>query len=205
MTTDAVAATLSCHNHSDVIEALRRCARCGRTFCTDCLVELRGMPYCAACKNEQLLDISSGVVDATQLELASGGRRAAALILDSMIVTFPPWLLALIFVFPDVFRGVPMNQQKVRLFSFGLIALYLLYDGLMTAVRGQTLGKIALRIRVVRPDGSPVSVLQAWVRALVRGAISAVFSLIDYIPGFFTKEKTCIHDMLAKTRVVNVA
>jgi len=202
--TDALAVTLTCRNHSDVIEALRNCARCGHAFCTDCLVELRGLPYCASCKQEQLLDIASGV-DIAQVDLASRGRRAAAILLDSLIITFPPWVVALIIIFPGIFRGHPMNPTKVRIFSFILVGLYFVYDGLMTAMRGQTVGKIALKIKVVQTDGSPVTSLQAWGRALVRAVISAVFSLIDYLPGFFTKERTCVHDMLAKTRVVNIA
>ncbi|HWW62887.1 MAG TPA: RDD family protein [Thermoanaerobaculia bacterium] len=203
MTTDALAATLACRNHSDVIESLRHCTRCGHTYCADCLVDLRELPYCASCKNEQLLDIASGV-EAAAVALATSGRRAAAMVVDSVIVTLPPWIVALIVIFPGVFRGEPLNQQKVRIFSFLLIALYFVYDGLMTAMRGQTLGKMVLKIKVVQPDGSPVSPLQAWARALVRAVISCIFSLIDYIPGFFTKEKTCIHDMLAKTRVVHL-
>jgi len=28
--------------------------------------------------------------------------------------------------------------------------------------------------------------------------------IVDYIPAFFTQEKTTLHDMIAKTRVVRV-
>ena len=39
----------------------------------------------------------------------------------------------------------------------------------MLSRRGQTLGKIALKIKVVRPDGSPITTGQAWGRSLLRG------------------------------------
>ncbi len=74
----------------------------------------------------------------------------------------------------------------------------------MISVRGQTLGKMALRIKVVRPDGSPVSAGQAWGRALMRGVMIHILGLVNYIPAFVTKQKTCIHDLVANTRVVNL-
>jgi hypothetical protein len=30
-------------------------------------------------------------------------------------------------------------------------------------------------------------------------------AIIDYLPAAFTKQRTCIHDMIAKTRVVRVS
>src|SRR5258707_11869269 len=62
---------LHCRNHWDVVEGLRQCSRCGQTFCRDCLVDINGFAYCASCKNEQLLDVRSGVT------LTTNGRRGA--------------------------------------------------------------------------------------------------------------------------------
>src|SRR4051794_25380855 len=80
---------LHCRNHWDVVEGLRQCSRCGQTFCRDCLIDIGGRPYCATCKNEQLLDVRSGVTSAATLNLASLGRRFAALFLDGLIVGIP--------------------------------------------------------------------------------------------------------------------
>src|SRR5256885_712196 len=71
---------LACRNHPDVVDGLRYCSRCGQAFCPDCLVNIRGNSYCATCKGEQLLDLSSGV-DHNVLELAGIGRRFGALTL----------------------------------------------------------------------------------------------------------------------------
>jgi hypothetical protein len=38
----------------------------------------------------------------------------------------------------------------------------------------------------------------------MRGVFVSFLSIINYAPAFFTKERTCIHDMAAKTRVVLV-
>lgn len=50
-----------CASHPGVASGLRPCARCGRTFCPDCLIELAGL-CCASCKDEQLRDLKSGTL-----------------------------------------------------------------------------------------------------------------------------------------------
>jgi uncharacterized RDD family membrane protein YckC len=67
---------------------------------------------------------------------------------------------------------------------------------------GQTIGKLALQIRVVRADGSPLSKRDAWLRPVVR-VFTAMLCFADYFPAFFTAERTAIHDMAAGTRVIN--
>jgi uncharacterized RDD family membrane protein YckC len=80
----------------------------------------------------------------------------------------------------------------------------------MLQLRGQTLGKMARGLKVVRPDGGDISTGQAWVRPLVRdgigflSAFAPCASLVNYLWAMFTKEKTCLHDLAAKTRVVKV-
>ena len=82
----------SCPNHPDVIEGLRYCSRCGQPYCPDCLVNIRGNTYCATCKNEQMLDLSSGV-DQNALELAGVGRRLAAMLIDNFLMLIPMGVL----------------------------------------------------------------------------------------------------------------
>ncbi|HVR38461.1 MAG TPA: RDD family protein [Thermoanaerobaculia bacterium] len=196
--------SLTCRNHPDVIEGLRNCARCGGTFCADCVVNLQGRDYCASCKNEQVLDISSGV-NTADLDLAPISKRVGAFMVDVMIFAVPMWAVMGFMMMPDLMRGRQPNVQFIRWLSYGYVVVFLVYDALMLSSRGQTLGKMALKLKVVRADGTALTPGQAWGRAGVRGVISAVFSLIDYLPAFFTKDRTCIHDMVAKTRVVNLA
>lgn len=44
---------MQCKNHPDVAAA-DRCAGCAEPFCPDCLVEIQGQKYCAACKTMAL-------------------------------------------------------------------------------------------------------------------------------------------------------
>jgi len=87
--------------------------------------------------------------------------------------------------------------------SYLSVVLMLVYEGLMLASRGQTLGKMAMKIKVVRPDGSDISTGQAWGRAAMRQVLVSCLCIFNYLPAFFTAEKTTLHDLVASTRVVN--
>ena len=194
-----------CSNHVDVLEGVRPCTRCRRAFCGDCLVAIQGLPFCATCKAEKLLDIQSGS-DAATLRFAPLSRRFAAQWVD----TFVFWIPAGGLFAGMMFFAVRDQHEPSAMFGLSILALILFfvvglvsYEALMLAWRGQTLGKMLLRIRVVRPDGTPISTGQAWGRALTRGIMVHMLALVNYLPAFFTAEKTCVHDMAAKTRVVS--
>ena len=183
-----------CRNHVDVSEGVRRCSRCGSTFCRDCLVEIGGKPYCATCKTEQLLDVRSGV--SGPLDLATIGRRFLAVLVDGVILYVVNALIG--FVIGMAMRGGA--AQVLGCVSI-LTSLFIgvVYDASLVATSGQTLGKRALKIKVVAEDGANVTTGQAWGRALAK--------LIPFaqLVALFNNERKGIHDMLAKTRVVNVA
>lgn len=199
-----------CRNHVDVAEGVRRCARCGGTYCSQCLVSIQNQPYCATCKTEQLMDVRSGV---DRMRPVYGGfwSRFGAQIIDGLIVGIPSYA-----IFMAVIFGAALTTQQNQtpspaiLIAYGLayIPLFvfpLIYEALMLSMKnGQTVGKMALRLRVVRPDGSPISTGQAWGRAAMRLVFTVLscLALVDYIPFFFTEEKTTLHDMVAGTRVV---
>lgn len=192
----------SCPNHPDVIEGLRYCSRCGHVFCTDCLVAIRGNTYCAPCKAEQLLDLTSGV-DQNALELAGVGRRFAALLIDSLVLSVPLIIVGVLLVVASIGSKSDFNPLWFQPAALFAIVLYVAYEALMLAARGQTLGKMAMKIKVVRVDGTPLTTGQAWGRAFMRQVLASCLSLFNYLPAFFTKDRTCLHDLVANTRVVN--
>jgi len=192
----------SCPNHPDVIGGLRYYSRCGRAYCTDCLVAIRVNTYCAPCKAEQLLDLTSGV-DQSALELAGIGRRFAALLIDSLVLGLPTGIVFVLLAVVAVSNKSDFNPIFFQPVVLLVVVVYVVYEALMLAARGQTLGKMAMKIRVVRPDGTPLSKGQAWGRAFMRQILASCLSLFNYLPAFFTKDRTCLHDLVANTRVVN--
>ena len=197
-----------CRNHVDVSEGVRRCARCQVPFCADCLVEIQGRPYCSTCKAEQLLDVRSGV-DRTIMSYASNWKRFGALILDGLIVGLPSYLIFIVLPMMLVASTNPSSDNPAVAFVplIGWIPYFLttpIYEALMTLHKnGQTLGKMALKVRIVRMDGSPVTNGQAWGRAFGKMLLGSCISIFDYVPALFTAEKTTIHDLIASTRVID--
>jgi uncharacterized RDD family membrane protein YckC len=194
-----------CRNHVDVEEGVRLCARCRMPYCGDCLVSIHGAPYCAVCKNEKLLDVQSGA-DTAVLPLASIGRRFAAIFIDRMLLGF---VMGVVMVALVVVMAPKKGNEETLVFAimgvlFLLLGGLVIYEALMLSARGQTLGKMAMKIKVVRPDGTAIGTGQAWGRALMRGIMISFLFLLNYIPAFVTKDKTCLHDLVANTRVVAI-
>lgn len=189
-------ALVHCRNHESVFDELRYCTRCGAAFCSDCLVEIGRQLVCGSCKAEQLLDVRSGV--STDLPFASISRRFAAALLDGL-----PGTAAAIWLMVWQARS-HIRLPMFNVYNSSIRVAFIVYEALMFQWRGQTLGKMALKVRVIQANGDAyISGGRAWGRALLKGVLGWGF-LIDYLPAFFTTERTTIHDLLAKTRVVSV-
>jgi uncharacterized RDD family membrane protein YckC len=204
---------MGCVNHPYVTEGLAPCAACGALSCPDCLVLLQGRPLCAACKAATLRDVRAGTQGGS-LPLADIGMRFFAQLVDSLVLAAV--LVAVIAglgLAAGWFHGGNVEEAiTAGIASAYVAALFLspvtsiLYEALMIARWGQTLGKMAVGIRVVSADGGKVSRGQAWGRAGTRaglGLLSCIGILVDYVPAFTTPDRTCTHDMAARTRVVD--
>lgn len=203
-----------CPNHPLVREGLGRCGQCGRGFCRDCLVWLGGSFTCAGCKPERLRDIRSGAVE---LDLASPWARFCAVFLDSMLFVIPAFTLydaGFLYIFehspdPKIRWGLHLlgvhPQRGVwlpLLFTCLLTGGGFVYQVWMLSLRGQTLGKMALGIKVVTLRGGDIRFGQALLRVLSDTAMAWLYlSMFDALL-IFTKSRRTIHDRLARTMVV---
>lgn len=151
-----------CRNHPEEVFGLARCSRCGEEFCRDCVVEMGGDQYCADCKAEHVRDIKSGVGDA-DLEIASLGRRLGAVVVDYFVFSAAATIVAVPFLFLMLDRGpsAPPEIALIVLLYAVILAAAVSYIAVMHAWRGQTLGKMALKIKVVTPEGDDISAGQA--------------------------------------------
>lgn len=137
--------------------------------------------------------------------LASRGKRLVARIFDALLVGIPVFLIVGIFV------GFSIDDTGGQLIQSLLYTLvYFAYEGYMLTTRGQTFGKMAMRVRVAMldsgalPSGSP-----GWVRAAVYSlpglvpCLGSLFWLVNVL--FCTWDKPyhqCLHDKVGKTVVV---
>lgn len=180
------------------VEATVICARCGTFACQACATSSRdGAVLCTDC----------GTL--TAVRLASPGDRLVAHLVDNVLVMIPMLLGAIVedLWAWDVVRKPGLGPLAV-LGGAGSVVLvgYQLYRAART---GQTLGKRMRNIRVVRPDGSRVSVGRLILRNVVPGALSrfgSVLALLGLVDGLmvFRNDRRCLHDLIAGTQVVNV-
>jgi uncharacterized RDD family membrane protein YckC len=89
-----------------------------------------------------------------------------------------------------------------------LMAFFLLLNGgyfvAFTAVGGQSIGKMALGIKVVGQGDAPVALSRAALRTL--GYVASALPLgAGFLPGVFGADRLALHDRLAHTRVVRPA
>jgi uncharacterized RDD family membrane protein YckC len=198
---------VGCPHHPGVEQGLERCTRCTQEFCPDCTVFLRGAPFCPACKYEQVKDLLSGIVPGA-LDLGSIGRRFGGVWIDGLITGCASYAILIPAMMAVGAAGATSSRPEAPLFIMILtypilLGIPVVYEGLMLARRGQTVGKIALGLKVVTPDGSDLSRGQAFGRAALKLVLGSCLG-IDYLPAIFTRERTCLHDLIAKTRVVRV-
>jgi uncharacterized RDD family membrane protein YckC len=78
--------------------------------------------------------------------------------------------------------------------AFGYVAAF-------TVAGGQTIGKMALSLRVTSDDGRPVDAASGTLRALGCMLVPVTLGL-SYLPALFTTDHRALHDRLAGTRVV---
>ena len=72
---------------------------------------------------------------------------------------------------------------------------------LMVGFNGQTLGKMMLRLRVVKKRGGRITILDALLRNVFGYMVSQIF-LLGYLWALFDAEKQTWHDKMAGTVVV---
>lgn len=144
------------------------------------------------------------------LVLASRGRRLAgatldvgmALFLGGLIAKLSPWN-------PFGSSGDSLWDINITNNLWGIV-IFLVAHGYLLATRGQTIGKALLKMRIVRPDGSPASLsrllgLRYGIGYLINcvAAIGMIYAIVDSLL-IFRSSKRCLHDQIADTVVIKL-
>jgi uncharacterized RDD family membrane protein YckC len=145
-------------------------------------------------------------------ELSGWWRRVGASFIDGMVLWIP---LTAIFAIIDSDTVDPTKNTTTSLdlvqVLVGAVVTAVYFMVVMTAWNGQTVGKRALEIRVVREDGQPMDPKFAFYRqTLVIGVLfSWLALLLLYIPTFFNylwplwdEKHQALHDKIVHSRVV---
>jgi uncharacterized RDD family membrane protein YckC len=141
---------------------------------------------------------------------ASYGEKALATRGSRLAAQFVDGLLFLAIYIPLFFAPAMGAESKAAVVGSSM-AMLLIFFGLAVlqifflSRDGQTIGKKAMKIRIVRYDdgGNPGFVKAVLLRAIVNGFIGIIpfYPLVDIL-FIFGAEQRCIHDLLAGTKVV---
>ena len=139
-------------------------------------------------------------------ELASWGRRLAALLLDSAII-------ASVVIGTVLAAGGSLQALNDLLIDGDtgvVLALFVLpeaiYDTIMIGSRNQTFGKMAVGIKVVGADDrAPIGYARAFRRWLSTAALWALFTvpgIVDHLLPLRDERNQTLHDKFARSVVV---
>ncbi|HVZ63822.1 MAG TPA: RDD family protein [Lacunisphaera sp.] len=176
-------------------------------------------PLLSAVEAEPPAEASTAAVP----EHASRWIRLPAAMIDGLLKTIcylPISLPLMRAVMTEAMSGEPksfaeMTQLTNRIVSENLthalpfLAVLVLVQFFLLASRGQSVGKLLLRLRIVREaDGSPAGPVRAFV---LRGVLPFLIEQVPFVgfvfwvidSGFLLREDhRCLHDHIAGTRVV---
>jgi uncharacterized RDD family membrane protein YckC len=182
------------------------CAECGKIFPMEETIRYGNVHVCAACKPVFLQKLQEGVSWNTgELNYASFGTRFAAYFLDVVILGAFNVSLNLLAGLGAT-RAVGAESRGVMLLPLILMAVEVLvaicYESLLVGKYGATLGKMALKIKVVTADGGRVSYPRAFGRYFAK-MLSGFTCLIGFIiAAFDNPQRRALHDYICNTRVV---
>ena len=181
------------------------CSVCGQVFPPDQVIRYGATQVCGGCKPQFLQKLREGANVTGALDYAGFGKRFGAKIIDTILLYIVTIGLN-IAVGLGVAGPAPGQQADLGL-GLAIMALNLLislgYPIVFLGKWGQTLGKMALGIKVVSPTGEPIGFGRAAGRVLAE--ILTGFTIgIGYLMVLWDSERRALHDRLASTRVVNV-
>jgi predicted Zn finger-like uncharacterized protein len=133
--------------------------------------------------------------------------RFVALIVDSLLLGAVQFIIGLVLGFAggsmtEVDGGGAMAMLAITwLCSMAVSVTYYVF---FTGYNGQTPGKMALRIQVVRADGTPMSYGRAFLREIIGKFVSGIILGIGYLMVAFDRQKQGLHDRIAGTYVIRL-
>lgn len=142
-------------------------------------------------------------------ELASRWRRLGAAFLDGLILLIPSSVIMYFLgSFQNIMDGVLPSWEQVVILFISTLFLHVLINLRPLKENGQTLGKKALRIKVVtmknmKPDLATL-IVKRYLSFAICGEIPVVGNALSTINILliFGNNKRCGHDYIAGTKVV---
>ncbi len=149
------------------------------------------------------------------MALPSRGLRFLGALVDAVVAFGVSWAVVKLPGLQSMAKA-QLEEANTSLWSLmpvsvvlGLVSL-LVVQGWLLVTRGQTVGKLLFKMRIVRSDGSKPD---AWrllglrygigVLASINPLISGIYVLVDALL-IFRPSRKCLHDSIADTQVIKL-
>ena len=132
--------------------------------------------------------------------------RVLAYLLDSILLITVQTTLSILINLTIGMLGIATEGDpaiNTIIWLFGAV-LSISYAVFFTGYCGQTPGKMVLRIKVIRTDGSPINYGRAALREVLGKFISGILLGIGYLMVAFDNRKQGLHDKIADTYVIKL-
>ena len=134
--------------------------------------------------------------------------RVAAALVDGVILIIIQVILTVLLGLIAAGDSSGLNEQgQVALslvYSLFGTALSMAYYVFFTGYCGQTPGKMAVRVKVIRMDGEDIGYGRAFFREVLGKFVSGILLCIGYLMVAFDNQKQGLHDKIANTYVIKL-
>jgi uncharacterized RDD family membrane protein YckC len=169
------------------------------------------MPYCRKCGatlSERAVycqQCGAPVEAVTRLALATWGERLIAWVIDLILlgIFLTPIKVVLRLAWPG-FLWAPSALQWIPFVHLGLDnIIYFLYWALMEGINGQSVGKMAMKIRVTALNGEPTDLVHAAIQSLGKAFLLPLDCIIGLI--LYPTKRQRLFNYISETLVVKTS
>ena len=177
------------------------CVQCGRVYSKMDLINFDDQWICANCKPVYFQKLREGLVLPGGMEYGGFWIRAGAKVLDFMILGVVQTSFNMILPLMPEMEESTMFFATAGVLVFAQVVVGLAYSTFMLGKYGATIGKMVCQLKVVTPDGGPVSYGRAAGRFFAEW-VSALPLYFGYLMAGWDDETRTLHDRICNTRVI---
>ena len=178
---------------------VHRCADCGNTFAETDMIAFENAWVCAGCKPVFVQKLKEGVLPGVIMRYGGFWIRVCAKIIDTIILEITGYIIGLVIGLTLKAAGAPKLVGVAALVTGMLYGIaYMVY---FNGKYGATPGKMVLKLKIVRPNGEPITYMRALGRYFAE-SLNAFTLGIGYMMAGWDVEKRALHDRVCDTRVI---
>jgi uncharacterized RDD family membrane protein YckC len=138
--------------------------------------------------------------EAPALKLAFWGERFVAWLIDVVLIGV---ILVIIGLAGQPFTLLPSWPSWIPFFNFGLNGVvHFIYWTFMEGAYGQSFGKMVMRIKVTRADGSPIGMMYAALESVGKAFLLPLDLLLGWI--LYPRRRQRIFNYISDTIVTKI-